>query len=82
MKIPRNISGSELAKHLKSFGYQITRQTGSHMRLTTLESGEHHITIPKHDPLRTGTLTAILKDIAQHFQLSREELIDQLFGKK
>ncbi|QTA87639.1 type II toxin-antitoxin system HicA family toxin [Desulfonema magnum] len=82
MKTPRDISGSQLAGKLKSFGYKMTRQTGSHMRLTTLESGEHHITIPKHGVLRTGTLTAVLKDVAQHFHLSREDLIVQLFGKK
>ncbi len=35
MKLPRDISGEELAKLLKKFGYEITRQTGSHIRLTT-----------------------------------------------
>jgi len=41
MRLPRDLSGDDLAKILKVFGYQITRQTGSHMRLTTLEGGEH-----------------------------------------
>lgn len=50
MKIPRDISGLEFSKHLKSYGYEITRQTGSHIRLTTLLNGEHHITIPSHNP--------------------------------
>ncbi len=44
MKLPRDISGDELAKSLESLGYQVTRQTGSHMRLTTTEGGEHHVT--------------------------------------
>jgi hypothetical protein len=48
--------------------------------LTTLERGEHHITIPKHNPLGIGTLAAILTDVAEHFGLSREELIERLFG--
>lgn len=46
MRLPRDISGDRLTKALKMFGYSVTRQTGSHMRLTTLERGEHHITVP------------------------------------
>ncbi|NYE57789.1 putative RNA binding protein YcfA (HicA-like mRNA interferase family) [Carboxydothermus ferrireducens DSM 11255] len=34
----------------------VTRQTGSHIRLTTTLKGEHHVTIPLHDPLKIGTL--------------------------
>lgn len=78
MKLPRDVSGDDLAKALKVFGYKVTRQTGSHMRLTTIESGEHHITIPWHDPLRIGTLAAILDDVAMHFQLSRDELMAKI----
>ncbi len=48
MKLPRDVSGDELAAHLRKYGYEVTRQTGSHMRLTTLQGGEHHITIPRH----------------------------------
>ena len=78
-RLPRDVSGQDLARRLRIFGYQITRQTGSHMRLTTLQHGEHHVTIPQHDPLRIGTLATILADVAEHFELSREELIEQLF---
>jgi len=46
MKLPRDISGGELAKRLEKYGYRITRQTGSHIRVTTTLQGEHHITIP------------------------------------
>jgi len=49
------------------------------MRLTTLENGEHHITIPRHDPLRVGILSAILTDVAQHFGITRDELARRLF---
>lgn len=80
MKLPRNISGADLAQTMKKLGYSVTRQTGSHMRLTTQQQGEHHVTIPCHDPLRVGTLAAILADVATHFGLSREELVDQLWS--
>ncbi|HEX8708200.1 MAG TPA: type II toxin-antitoxin system HicA family toxin [Pyrinomonadaceae bacterium] len=46
MKLPRDVSGAALAKALAALGYEITRQTGSHLRLTTPEGGEHHVTIP------------------------------------
>ena len=50
MKIPRDIKGEHLTKKLKQFGYEVTRQSGSHIRLTTTTNGEHHITIPAHNP--------------------------------
>lgn len=81
MRLPRDISGDELAKRLKAFGYEITRQAGSHLRLTTTQLGEHHITVPRHDPLKLGTLAGILGDVAAHFNLGKDEVIAQLFGR-
>jgi predicted RNA binding protein YcfA (HicA-like mRNA interferase family) len=78
MKLPRDVSGDELAKALRVFNYQITRQTGSHLRLTTMENGEHHISIPRHNPLRVGTFAAILDDVAAHCGLSRAELLAKI----
>jgi predicted RNA binding protein YcfA (HicA-like mRNA interferase family) len=40
MKLPRNLSGNDLAQALKKLGYDVTRQTGSHLRLTTKEGVE------------------------------------------
>lgn len=81
MKLPRDVSGDELAKRLKVFGYEVTRQAGSHLRLTTTQLGEHHVTIPRHDPLKLGTLSGVLKDVAEHFDISRDEITDRIFGK-
>jgi predicted RNA binding protein YcfA (HicA-like mRNA interferase family) len=79
VKLPRDITGELLARALKRFGYEIVRQTGSHIRLTTQREGEHHITIPNHSPLKTGTLNAILKEIATHLKITRDDLLKQLF---
>jgi len=79
MRLPRNLSGKELIKKLKKMGYVPTRQVGSHIRLTTYEKGTHHITIPEHKPLRIGTLSSILKDVAGHFKMTKEELLTKLF---
>ena len=80
MKLPRDLSGQDLVKALARFEYVVMRQTGSHIRLTTQQNGEHHITIPLHDPLKIGTLNSILRDVADHFGLSRDELLQELFS--
>lgn len=79
MKLPRDLTGNELAKALDVLGYRVTRQTGSHIRLSTPENGEHHLTIPAHSPLKIGTLVAILADIQSHHRLTRDELLQRLF---
>ena len=80
MRLPRDIGGHDLAAALRSLGYEITRQTGSHMRLTTRRGGEHHVTIPSHDTLRVGTLSGVLAEVARHFGQTREEIAARLFG--
>ena len=78
MRLPRDLGGEELAVLLRRYGYHITRQEGSHMRLTTFENGEHHVTVPRYKPLRIGTLNSILKAVAQHLGLARDELLKSL----
>jgi predicted RNA binding protein YcfA (HicA-like mRNA interferase family) len=79
VKLPRDLSGADLVKAREKLGYVVTRQTGSHIRLATTEKGEHHLTVPAHDPIKVGSLNAILKDVANHFELDREMLLEQLF---
>ena len=79
MRVPRDLSGADLIKGLECFGYQVTRQTGSHIRLSCQSSaGQHHVTIPNHDPLRVGTLASILAAVAVHHGITREELLKRL----
>jgi predicted RNA binding protein YcfA (HicA-like mRNA interferase family) len=80
-KLPRNLSGRELGQKLAQYGYELTRQTGSHMRFRTLTNGEHSITIVDERPLDTKTLGRIVKDVAAHHQLKPADLRAQLFGK-
>ena len=80
MKLPRDMGGEEFAALLSRYGYKITRQTGSHVRLTSTSKGfEHHITIPKHKPLRVGTLSSIVNDIAAYLEIKRQKLVEELF---
>lgn len=78
MKLPRNVSAQDLIKGSKKLGNEVTRQTGSHIRISTEQNGQHHITIPNHDPLKIGTLSAILNDIASHFGISKEKVIETI----
>jgi len=78
MKLPRDVSGTDLIKALKKLGYVVTRQKGSHVRITTQLNGEHHETIPHHSPLKPGLLLVILKSIATHHELSVHELIEKI----
>lgn len=74
MKIPRNLSDKELIKILEKFGYEVSRQKGSHVRLTHLGKGSH-VTIPLHNPLKLATLSAILNDVSKQLNISKEEIL-------
>lgn len=78
MKLPRNCNGADLIRALRQFGYEVRRQTGSHVQLTTQRGGEHHLSIPNHRPLKVGMLSALLKDAAAHHGLSVDDLLKAL----
>ena len=81
MKLPRDLSGRDLARLLGRYRYEITRQTGSHLRLTSgIKGTQHHLTIPAHNVLKIGTLSAILSDVALYLEMDRSALAEQLFG--
>ena len=80
MRLPRDISGDDLARALRRRGYEPTRQTGSHIRLTTSRNGEHHVTVPRHRSLRIGTLAAVLDEVARHHDMTRSQLTALLFS--
>lgn len=79
MKLPRDINGTKFSKVLNKLDYIETRQTGSHIRLTTMKNGKHSITIPAHNPIKIGTLSSILNDIANHHNITKQELLNLLF---
>jgi predicted RNA binding protein YcfA (HicA-like mRNA interferase family) len=80
LKLPRDLSGDELARLLRRYGYEITRQTGSHLRLTSkFKAAEHHLTVPRHSSLKVGTLAGILADVAEYLVMERAMLAEALF---
>lgn len=80
MKTPRDVSGAELVKALRKFGYEFLRQAGSHIMIETEENGQHLVVVPNHNPIKIGTLNGIIGDVAEHFSLSKEEVIRKLFS--
>jgi predicted RNA binding protein YcfA (HicA-like mRNA interferase family) len=81
VKIPRDLNGADLARRLAVYGYSITRQSGSHMRLSReAAGGQQHLTIPAHKPMRVGTLRQILKDVASHTGMTLEEVVHSIGG--
>jgi len=61
VRLPRDLSGRDLAGLLRRhFGYEVIRQSGSHMQLRRTVPREHRVTIPAGGRLRVGTLAAIL----------------------
>lgn len=78
MKLPRDVSGEQLVRALRRLGYEVTRQRGSHIRVTTQRDGEHHEAIPAHWPIKPGLLSGILKSVAAHHGISVQELLTLL----
>lgn len=78
MKLPRNVSGDELIRAFRRFGYVVTRQTGSHVTLTWNEAPQHHLSVPMHRPVKTGTLNSILKEFGARHGIIIEDVVRTL----
>jgi len=79
MKLPRDLSGEDLVKHLcRSWGYEKIHQVGSHIILQTQMPTPHRIAVPSHSPLNIGTLNGILAKIAAHKGVTRADILKGL----
>lgn len=79
MRLPRDVSGDDLIRALGRRGYRVTRQVGSHVRLSVnTDRGEHHVSVPRHDRLRVGTLAAVVGEVAAWLEIDRDDLIADL----
>ncbi len=66
------ISGEDLIRVLRKFGYEIARQKGSHVRLRNgAQPRRLPVTVPLHKELARDTLKSILADAG----ISAEELL-------
>jgi predicted RNA binding protein YcfA (HicA-like mRNA interferase family) len=77
MKLPRDLSGQQLAKMLERLGYRFVRQNGSHARFTHPGPPQAHIAVPMHKQIKVGTLHDILNTVAEQRGLSVTEILEQ-----
>jgi predicted RNA binding protein YcfA (HicA-like mRNA interferase family) len=79
MKLPRNLSGAGLIRHLTGrWGYRRVHQVGSHVTLETNEPSRQRVVAPDHATLRIGTMAAMLNAVARHKGVSREDVLEGL----
>ncbi|MGF1679039.1 MAG: type II toxin-antitoxin system HicA family toxin [Candidatus Methylacidiphilales bacterium] len=79
MKLPRDLKGRHLAQALcRHWGYLEVHQQGSHIILETKDPSHQRIPVPDHPALRIGTLNAILRTVAHHKSVDRQDILDSL----
>jgi len=79
VKLPRELYGRDLARELCShWEYRQVNQAGSHIILQTESPRHHRLSVPDHKPLRIGTLTAILRQVAAAKGVTREDILATL----
>jgi hypothetical protein len=72
MNSPALFTGMGIVSFTRLAAINVSQQSLPEERMT--------LRIPRHKPLRVGTLHRILKDVAEHQKISREQLIAELFG--
>jgi predicted RNA binding protein YcfA (HicA-like mRNA interferase family) len=78
MKLPRDLSGAELVRHLcKHHGYRQVNQEGSHIILETETPRSHRLAVPSHSTLRVGTLNAILRAVAAVKGIEKQDVLGE-----
>ena len=71
MKLPRDVTGPEAVKALRRLGFTVTRQDGSHIRMSR---GPLNVTVPNHNPILPKTLQSVLRQA----NVSLEEFVENL----
>jgi predicted RNA binding protein YcfA (HicA-like mRNA interferase family) len=61
---------------LQTSRYRRVNQEGSHVILETDSPRHHRLAVPDHNPLRIGTLNAILRAVAEVKGLQKEDILN------
>ncbi len=76
----KQLSGQDVVNILKSFGFQVQSQKGSHIKLRrTIDGQKETLIIPNHSRLDTGTCRGILRQASQY--ISEEDLTQLFFSE-
>ena len=68
----RNHNWREVIKVLNNFGFELTRQRGSHFILKNKDGVS--VTVPRHDPIKEPTMKSILDQA----NISKEQFLEKL----
>lgn len=52
------------------------------MTLRTEKDGSYSLTVPAHDPLKVGTLRAIVQAVASHHGLTYDDALALLYSRR
>jgi len=79
MKLPKDLSGRKVVDALvRKLEYRVVHEKGSHIVLETETPSHQRIAIPDHKSLRLGTLSAILRTVALHKHLDKDQIAAML----
>ena len=79
MKLPSDVSGHALVAALcRDWGYLEVNQVGSHIVVQTAVPTPHRVSIPAHKTLRVGTLNGIVRAVANHKGVDRQEILSSI----
>jgi predicted RNA binding protein YcfA (HicA-like mRNA interferase family) len=75
MKLSRDLSGRKVVDALvRKLDYRVIHEKGSHIVLETGSPSRQRIVIPDHKSLRLGTLNAILRAVASHKHIDKDQV--------
>ena len=75
MKLPRDLSGASLIRHLcQRWDYEIVHRVGSHVILQTGNPSHQRLPVPDHHVLRVGPLNSIIRLVSAHEGVTKAEV--------
>jgi predicted RNA binding protein YcfA (HicA-like mRNA interferase family) len=79
VKIPRDLPGRKIVQALcKHWDYRQVHQEGSHIILQTDTPSRQRLPVPDHNPVRIGTLNSILRLVAIHKGVNKQDVLSSL----
>lgn len=76
MRMPRDVSGDRVIKHLcRNWGYKQVNQVGSHVILVTDSPRHHRMPVPRHDALGLKTFAKILSEVCEAKGIDQDDLL-------
>lgn len=80
MPKPKRLSGADIVRVFKQFGFVVKSQSGSHIKLARQSpAGEEVLIVSNHKELKTGAVVGIFRQATQY--LSESELRPHFYNE-